>query len=121
MPRSKKFTTGELKPGSTKRRSFRVLYWNRPSYTVAYGHREVHVHPQGHRRLSVYEAMLLQDFPPDYVFVGSLSEQISMVSDAVAPPVAKAIASALKKQLGLAEMSSSSCTQLEIQLTTEDH
>jgi site-specific DNA-cytosine methylase len=60
--------------------------WTGP--TVAYGNREVHVHPSGRRRLSVYEALLLQGFPPEYELVGSLSAQISQVSEAVPPPFA---------------------------------
>ncbi len=98
-PRSPRFTNGTLKQGEMKGRPFRVLRWNEPSWTVAYGHREVHVHPSGKRRLSVYEAMLLQGFPPEYVLVGTLSDQIRMVSDAVAPPVAEALAAAIRKTL----------------------
>lgn len=127
-PRSSKFTSGELEPGKIKGRCFRVLDSNRPSYTVAYGNREVHVHPMCHRRLSVYEAMLLQSFPERYVLEGTLSEQISMVSDAVAPPVAKAIALAIKEQLRLSnkerlklsETVSSQNGQLPLAFTTAD-
>lgn len=98
-PRSPRFTNGTLKQGEIKGRPFRVLRWDEPSWTVAYGHREVHIHPDGKRRLSVYEAMLLQGFPPDYVLCGTLSDQIRMVSDAVAPPVAKALAEAIRDAL----------------------
>jgi DNA (cytosine-5)-methyltransferase 1 len=91
-PKSKKFFNGFLKEGDVKGRPFRVLEWGKPSWTVAYGHREVHVHPSGKRRLSIYEAMLLQGFPADYVLKGSLSDQIRLVSDAVPPPLAKALA-----------------------------
>lgn len=95
-PRSRKFGNGSLEPGSMQARSFRVLRWDAPSWTVAYGHREVHVHPSGHRRLSVYEALLLQGFPPEYILEGTLSQQITLVSDAVPPPVAEAVARALR-------------------------
>lgn len=98
-PRSPRFTNGTLKQGEIRGRPFRVLRWNEPSWTVAYGHREVHVHPSGKRRLSVYEAMLLQGFPTDYVLQGTLSDQIRMVSDAVAPPVAEALAKAIRTTL----------------------
>jgi site-specific DNA-cytosine methylase len=37
-------------------------------------------------------ALLLQGFPPDYELLGSLSAQISQVSEAVPPPLAQAIA-----------------------------
>ena len=91
-PRSDKFEDGSLSPGEIKGRSFRTLAWDQPSYTVAYGHREVHVHPNCNRRLSIFEAMRLQAFPDEYELVGNLSQQIDMISDAVAPPVAEALA-----------------------------
>jgi DNA (cytosine-5)-methyltransferase 1 len=98
-PRSKKFGNGALKAGEMLGRSFRMLEWGSPSWTVAYGHREVHVHPNGERRLSVYEAMLLQDFPPDYELRGTLTDQIRQVSDAVPPPLARALAASIAEAL----------------------
>ncbi len=80
-------------------KSFKILSYDEPSYTVAYGHREVHVHPKGHRRLSVYEAMLLQGFPSSYRLMGTLTDQIGLVSEAVSPPVARALAEAINRQL----------------------
>jgi DNA (cytosine-5)-methyltransferase 1 len=91
-PKSEKFFNGFLKEGDVKGRPFRVLEWGKPSWTVAYGHREVHIHPSGKRRLSIYEAMLLQGFRPEYVLKGTLSDQVRLVSDAVPPPLAKALA-----------------------------
>lgn len=92
-PRSKKFENGALRSGEMLGRSFRRLNWGDPSWTVAYGHREVHVHPDGHRRLSVFEAMRLQGFPRrGYELRGNLSDQIRLVSDAVPPPLAMALA-----------------------------
>jgi DNA (cytosine-5)-methyltransferase 1 len=98
-PKSKKFFNGFLKEGDIKGRPFRVLEWGKPSWTVAYGHREVHIHPSGIRRLSIYEAMLLQGFRPDYVLKGNLSDQIRQVSDAVPPPLAAALAESVLKVL----------------------
>jgi DNA (cytosine-5)-methyltransferase 1 len=100
-PRSSKFFNGDLRRSGNdnKGRPFRVLEWNSPSPTVAYGHREVHVHPSGKRRLSVYEAMLLQGFPHEYTLCGNLSQQIRLVSDAVPPPVGKALAEEIRKAL----------------------
>lgn len=100
VPKSDRFSNGSLKEGEIKGRPFRVLKWDAPSWTVAYGHREVHVHPTGTRRLSVYEAMLLQGFPPDYQLCGTLSDQIRLVSDAVPPPLGEAIAKSVIKTLG---------------------
>lgn len=99
VPKSPKFSNGQLEPGDCRGRSFRVLEWDSPSYTVAYGHREVHVHPDLRRRLSVFEAMLLQGFPNWYELKGTLSQQIQLVSDAVPPPLGKGVAAALSRAL----------------------
>lgn len=92
-PVSKRFS----RPGGADRagRCFRRLEWDKPSPTVAYGHREIHVHPDGRRRLSIYEAMLLQGFPSDFVLEGTLSSQVEQVSNAVPPPLAQALATAI--------------------------
>ena len=94
-PRSEKFFDASLTPGRSSGRSFKTLAWNKPSYTASYGHREVHVHPNCRRRLSVFEAMLIQGFPRSYLLLGTLSSQFSQVSEAVPPPLAKAIAQAI--------------------------
>jgi DNA (cytosine-5)-methyltransferase 1 len=90
-PRSVRFSADLVNSG----RSLIRLDWDKPSRTVAYGHREIHVHPSGVRRLSIYEAMLLQGFPPTYQLKGNLSQQVTQVSNAVPPPVAKALATKL--------------------------
>lgn len=93
-PVSKRFS----QPGGADRagRSFRRLEWDKPSPTVAYGHREIHVHPEGRRRISIFEAMLLQGFPDDFVLEGTLSSQVEQVSNAVPPPLAQSLAIAIK-------------------------
>ncbi len=99
-PKSWRFSTpGALREGDSAKRSFKVLAWNKPSLAVSYGNREVHVHPRGHRRLSVYEAMLLQGFPADYLLLGSMSSQVTQVSEAVPPPLAEAVARSIRRQL----------------------
>jgi DNA (cytosine-5)-methyltransferase 1 len=45
--------------------------------------------------------MLLQGFPRRYELIGTLTDQIRLVSDAVPPPVARALALALRRQLGI--------------------
>lgn len=93
VPKSKNFaSTGALVPGTARGRSFRTLEWEKPSPTVAYGNREVHIHPDCTRRLSVHEALRLQGFPDRYVLHGTLSSQITQVSEAVPPPLALAVA-----------------------------
>jgi DNA (cytosine-5)-methyltransferase 1 len=95
MPKSSKLASG----ASTDGRSFRRLEWDGVSPTVAYGNREIHVHPDGGRRLSVYEAMLLQGFPVRYRLAGNFSEQITQVSNAVPPPVARALARKIRRTI----------------------
>lgn len=102
-PKSKKFLTpGALVEGQRSNRSFKTLSWDEPSVTVAYGNREVHIHPDCKRRLSVFEAMRLQGFPDTYELKGSLSSQITQVSEAVPPPMAKAVGMSLSKLISTA-------------------
>lgn len=96
-PMSKRFLHPEEVTQSG--RSFRRLQWDQPSPTVAYGHREIHVHPTGRRRLSIFEAMLLQGFPYEFVLEGNLSAQVEQVSNAVPPPLARSLATAIKEAL----------------------
>ncbi len=81
---------------TTDGRSFRRLAWDEECPTIAYGNREIHVHPDGGRRLSVHEAMLLQGFPRTFRLMGNLSEQVTQLSNAVPPPVARALAKAIR-------------------------
>ena len=100
VPKSPRFTDGSLMAGHSKGLSFKVLSWDAPSYTVAYGHNEVHVHPDCHRRLSIYEAMLLQGFAHSYQLLGTFTEQVRLISDAVPPPLAEGIAKDVANSLG---------------------
>ena len=93
-PISKRFSEPDV--ANWGGRSFRRLEWDKPSPTIAYGHREIHVHPSGRRRLSIYEAMLLQGFSHSFVLEGTLSSQVEQISNAVPPPLAKAIALAIR-------------------------
>jgi DNA (cytosine-5)-methyltransferase 1 len=94
-PCSAKFKSQQFGDG----RSFRRLKWNEPSWTVAYGNREIHIHPNGARRLSVLEAMLLQSFPRKFTISGNFCEQVTQVSNAVPPRVARAVANAIRNQV----------------------
>lgn len=96
-PKSSKFSSGELHEGYVQKRSFKTLKWDKPSYTAAYGNREVHVHPDCTRRLSVLEAMIIQGFPLSFELLGTLSEQVTQVSEAVPPPLAKAVAISVRQ------------------------
>lgn len=52
-------------------------------------------HPEQDRLLSVREMALIQGFPEDYVFLGSLSFKYRQIGDAVPPLVSKLIAAAV--------------------------
>ena len=95
-PKSARFTS---KVQVYNGRSFKQLKWKCPCPTIAFGHREIYVHPNGRRRLSVFEAMLLQGFPKGFVLEGNLSEQVEQVSNAVPPPLARSVATAIKRTL----------------------
>lgn len=97
QPKSPRFLNPEAETGDG--RSFKRLKWDAASPTIAFGHREIHIHPDGRRRLSIYEALLLQGFPEAFVLEGNLSEQVEQVSNAVPPPLARSVASAVKRAL----------------------
>ena len=97
QPKSPRFEDPDAHVGDG--RSFKRLKWDEASPTIAFGHREIHVHPNGRRRLSIYEALLLQGFPPSFVLEGNLSQQVEQVSNAVPPPLALSVANAVKLAL----------------------
>ncbi|WP_313083234.1 DNA cytosine methyltransferase [Atlantibacter sp.] len=96
-PKSRKFKTPELFLNKT--RSFRVIHWDKPSPTIAYGNREIYVHPEKTRRLSIFESMLLQGFPKHFVLKGNFSQQVTQISNAVPPPMAREIANSIMKTI----------------------
>jgi DNA (cytosine-5)-methyltransferase 1 len=96
-PKSKRFCNPQALRADT--RSFKRLSWKLPSPTIAFGNREIHVHPDGTRRISIYEAMLLQGFPKSFVLEGNLSQQVEQISNAVPPPLARSVASAVRRVL----------------------
>jgi DNA (cytosine-5)-methyltransferase 1 len=63
--------------------------------TLVAGHSALPVHPSLHRTISVREAARLQGFPDNYVFAGPRSSQPLQVANAVPPPLARAIGTAL--------------------------
>lgn len=65
------------------------LWWSRPSITItAYARNPAsgrYLHPEQDRALSVREAALLQGFPRDFWFAGSLDERFRQIGNAVPP------------------------------------
>ena len=77
--------------------SLRITNWDRPSDTITATQPEIHVNKK--RRLSVRECAILQSFPDDYVFTGSLNSQYRQVGNAVPVLLASKIASSVKEML----------------------
>jgi DNA (cytosine-5)-methyltransferase 1 len=79
------------------------LYWDRPAITVtAYARNPAsgrYVHPEQNRGLSVREAALLQAFPPDFHFQGTLDEKFKQIGNAVPPAFAGFVAAHLLGEL----------------------
>jgi DNA (cytosine-5)-methyltransferase 1 len=97
QPKSPRFRNPDAV--SVDGRSFKRLSWSDFSPTIAFGNREIHIHPSGKRRISIYEALLLQGFPDEFVLEGNLSEQVEQVSNAVPPPLAQSVAAAVERAM----------------------
>ncbi|TLS36474.1 DNA cytosine methyltransferase [Pseudalkalibacillus caeni] len=82
--------------------SLRITNWDRPSDTITATGPEIHVNKK--RRLSVRECAILQTFPNDYIFQGSLNSQYRQVGNAVPVLLAKKIAECIKTQIHRAEL-----------------
>ncbi len=70
--------------------SLRITNWNRPSDTITATSPEIHVNKE--RRLSARECAMLQTFPMDYQFVGSLNVVYRQIGNAVPVKLAEQIA-----------------------------
>lgn len=86
-----------LKGRSSNHAKYRNLEWNRPSPTVVahlYKDGLMFIHPDVEqcRSITVREAALLQSFPEDFAFQGTIGECYRMIGNAVPPLMAKAIA-----------------------------
>lgn len=70
--------------------SLRITNWDRPSDTITATSPEIHVNRE--RRLSARECAMLQTFPMDYQFVGSLNVVYRQIGNAVPVKLAEQIA-----------------------------
>lgn len=69
--------------------SLRITNWNRPSDTITATSPEIHVNKE--RRLSARECAMIQTFPMDYVFEGSLNLVYRQIGNAVPVKLAEQI------------------------------
>lgn len=77
--------------------SLRITNWDRPSDTITATSPEIHVNKK--RRLSVRECAIIQTFPDDYIFQGSLNRMYTQIGNAVPVRLAYLIASEIFKKL----------------------
>lgn len=77
--------------------SLRISNWDTPSDTITASGPEIH--PNKQRRLSVRECAILQTFPNDFIFTGSLGNMYKQIGNAVPVKMAEAIAKIIIKQL----------------------
>ncbi len=75
--------------------SYRRLHPDRVARTLISGHRAPPAHHSQARSITVREAARLQGFPDDFVVRGGFSHQMSHVTNAVPPPLARAALLAL--------------------------
>lgn len=77
--------------------SLRITNWDRPSDTITATQPEIHVNKK--RRLSVRECAIIQTFPKDFIFTGSLNTQYRQVGNAVPVLLAQKIGQCIYKML----------------------
>lgn len=78
--------------------SLRITNWDRPSDTITATSPEIHINKK--RRLSARECAILQTFPLEYEFTGSLNKMYTQIGNAVpvllATKIANGISDAIK-------------------------
>jgi DNA (cytosine-5)-methyltransferase 1 len=89
-----------IKPG-TGPMSYRRLHPTRFSNTLFSGHRAPPAHFKEPRSITVREAARLQGFPDSFRIYGSFSNQMEQVTNAVPPPLAKAVLRVIVEVAGL--------------------
>ncbi len=94
----KQVTELELKDISYEQ-SLRISNWDSPSDTITASGTEIH--PNKKRRISVREAAIIQSFPSDFEFIGSLGNMYKQIGNAVPVLLAKKLALTIKPHLQL--------------------
>jgi DNA (cytosine-5)-methyltransferase 1 len=92
----KAVTELELKQISFEQ-SLRINNWKTPSDTITATGPEIH--PNKERRMSVRECAIIQTFPDDFVFYGSLGNMYKQIGNAVPVLLGKKIAEVIKETL----------------------
>ena len=77
--------------------SLRINNWDVPSDTITATGPEIH--PNKERRMSVRECAIIQTFPDDFIFYGSLGNMYKQIGNAVPVLLAEKIAEGIKQEL----------------------
>lgn len=77
--------------------SLRITNWDRPSDTITATSPEIHINKM--RRLSVRECAIIQTFPDNFIFTGSLNRMYTQVGNAVPVLLAEKVAEKIMEQL----------------------
>ncbi|MBO3424749.1 DNA cytosine methyltransferase [Clostridium perfringens] len=77
--------------------SLRITNWERPSDTITATSPEIHINKM--RRLSARECAMLQTFPDEFIFTGSLNKMYTQIGNAVPVLLAEKIAIQILKEL----------------------
>lgn len=85
-----------LKP-ITFEQSLRINNWDKPSDTITATGPEIH--PNRERRMSVRECAIIQSFPDDFIFEGSMASMYQQIGNAVPVLLANKIANEIKSSL----------------------
>lgn len=75
--------------------SLRITNWDRPSDTITATSPEIHVNKK--RRLSARECAILQTFPMDFQFTGSLNRKYTQIGNAVPVKLAKLLSQGIRE------------------------
>src|SRR6266550_1125568 len=96
----------DIMPYSSRNHIFKDKYfklrYDEPCRTITAHMRfdcNMYIHPTQARGLTVREAARVQGFPDDYVFAGTFQSLYRQVGNAVPPPLARNLASALRQLL----------------------
>lgn len=94
-----KMKNGGYGSGGFVKNLYGRLEWDKPSGTIVAGIKKItcgrFFHPECNRLLTVREAARIQSFPEDYKFLGSFTDQYTIVGNAVPPKFSEFIGKVL--------------------------
>lgn len=98
-----KVRRGAYGNGGLEKNVYGRMEWDKPSGTVVAGIRKItcgrFVHPENDRLLTVRECARIQGFPDNYKLNGSMTEQYTLVGNAVPPRFSEILGDAIIKIL----------------------